>query len=177
MSHRLKLAATCLVLPLVACSTSEETVVPDTETVSPTSTIGRPAETFASSEVEPAPTTEINGERVEDPAMDLSYKWQGSSYAPSGGSVIVVAVTNKSDAPLPADALRPTLEYNIGGGEMRTAEALTAEDAGVDIVGLDLPLGPGATVNAKYAFDVSTGNLWDAQFTIGNVTFEGNLNN
>ena len=59
----------------------------------------------------------------------------------------------------------------------RTAEPLTADAAGVDIVGLDLPLGPGATVNAKFPFDVATGNLWDAKFTIGNVTFEGNLNN
>ena len=78
---------------------------------------------------------------------------------------------------MPADLLRPTLSYNIGGGEMRTAESLTAEAAGVDFVGLDIPLGPGATFNAKYAFNVATGNLWDARFTIGNVTFQGYLNN
>ena len=51
------------------------------------------------------------------------------------------------------------------------------EDADVDVVGLDRPLGQGATVNAKYPFDVSTSELWDAEFTIGNVTFKGNLNN
>ncbi|MDK7180084.1 hypothetical protein QP446_04800 [Corynebacterium riegelii] len=176
MSHRLKLAVLSLLLPVTACAAPGENDI-DPEAVTPTSTIGRPAETFATSEVEPAPSTEINGERVKDPAMDLSYKWQGSSYAPGGGTVVVVAVTNESDAPLPVDALKPTLKYNAGGGEMRTAETLTADAAGVDIIGLDLPLGPGATVNAKYAFNVSTGNLWDAQFTIGNVTFQGNLNN
>ena len=71
--------------------------------------------------------------------------------------------------------------YNVNSTsnpDMKDAKFMPiAEEAGVDIVGLDRPLGPGATVNAKYPFDVSTGNLWDAEFTIGNVTFKGNLNN
>ena len=46
----------------------------------------------------------------------------------------------------------------------------------MDIIGLDEPLRAGSTVNAKYAFDVAPGRLWDADFTIGNVTFSGNLN-
>ena len=32
-------------------------------------------------------------------------------------------------------------------------------------------------MNVQYAFDVSSGNLYDATFKIGNVVFEGNLNN
>lgn len=182
MNHRMRFAAMLLVLPLAGCVAGgeDDPVAAQRsaeEEVSATSTIGRPAQEFTSSSVEPAPSTEIKGARVEDPAMELSYKWQGTSYAPGGGSIVVVAVTNESDAPMPVDTLSPELKYNAGGGEMRTAEALSAEEADVDIIGLDLPLGPGATVNAKYAFDVSTGNLWDARFTIGNVTFEGNLNN
>lgn len=196
MTHRLKVAALALMFPLVAGSvvacaepdTGEGTDAaeagdvaeeqnPAAAEVSPTSTIGRPTETFHVESVAPSATNEIKGERVEDPAMELSYKWQGTSSAPGGGSVVVVAITNESNAPLPADALQPELRYNAGNNDMRTATALDAETAGVDIVGLDLPLGPGATVNAKYPFEVSTGNLWDAAFTIGNVTFEGNLNN
>lgn len=199
MTHRLKVAALALAFPLlagsmVACTEPEEGEVteatdvadvtdaaeeqnPAAAEVSPTSTIGRPAEAFHMESVAPSATNEIKGERVEDPAMELSYKWQGTSSAPGGGAVVVVAITNESEAPLPADALQPELRYNAGNNDMRTATALDAQAAGVDIAGLDLPLGPGATVNAKYPFDVSPGNLWDAAFTIGNVTFEGNLNN
>ncbi|MDK8880010.1 hypothetical protein [Corynebacterium sp. MSK008] len=143
--------------------------------------IGVQRKSFEVNEADPLVSDEINGERVEDPAMELSYKWQGSSYAPNGGSVVVVAITNESDAPLPEDALEPKLRYNVNSTsnpDMKDAKFVPiAEEAGVDIVGLDRPLGPGATVNAKYPFDVSTGNLWDAEFTIGNVTFKGNLNN
>lgn len=136
---------------------------------------------FQTNQVEPLVTDQLDGERVKDPGMELSYKWQGTSTAPGGGSIVVVAVTNNSDAPLPVDALTPKLRYNTGSSSSRDLKDATfqpiADEAGVDIVGLDQPLGPGATVNAKYPFDVSVGNLWDAEFTIGNVTFKGNLNN
>ena len=143
--------------------------------------IGVQRKTFGVNETDPVVSDKTDGERVEDPAMELSYKWQGTSYAPAGGSVVVVAITNESDAPLPEDALTPKLRYNANSTsnpDMKDAKFQpVAEEAGVDIVGLDRPLGPGATVNAKYPFDVTTGNLWDAEFTIGNVTFKGNLNN
>ena len=143
--------------------------------------IGVQRKPFEVNEADPLVSDKTNGDRVKDPAMELSYKWQGSSYAPNGGSVVVVAITNESDAPLPEDALEPKLRYNVNSTsnpDMKDAKFVPiAEEAGVDIVGLDRPLGPGATVNAKYPFDVSTGNLWDAEFTIGNVTFKGNLNN
>lgn len=57
------------------------------------------------------------------------------------------------------------------------ASRLSAEEAGIEIEGLDMPLGKGATANLQFAFDVSTGNLYDAEFQIGNVVFTGNLNN
>ncbi|MCZ9291766.1 hypothetical protein [Corynebacterium lehmanniae] len=143
--------------------------------------IGVQRKPFEVNEADPLVSDKTNGDRVKDPAMELSYKWQGSSYAPNGGSVVVVAITNESDAPLPEDALEPKLRYNVNSTsnpDMKDAKFVPiAEEAGVDIVGLDRPLGPGATVNAKFPFDVSTGNLWDAEFTIGNVTFKGNLNN
>ena len=186
MTHRLatSVVALAVALPLAACAGAEDdTAGQDVEAteVSATSTIGRPQEEFEKKETSAAVSTEIQGERVEDPAMDLSYKWQGTSTAPGGGSIVVVAVTNNSDAPLPVDALTPKLRYNTGSSSSRDLKDATfepiADEAGVDIVGLDQPLGPGATVNAKYPFDVSVGNLWDAEFTIGNVTFKGNLNN
>ena len=143
--------------------------------------IGVQRKPFEVNEADPLVSDKTNGDRVKDPAMELSYKWQGSSYAPNGGSVVVVAITNESDAPLPEDALEPKLRYNVNSTsnpDMKDAKFVPiAEEAVVDIVGLDRPLGPGATVNAKFPFDVSTGNLWDAEFTIGNVTFKGNLNN
>lgn len=198
MSHRTRrpkaaLAATALAaaLALSACadaemgedtiSSTQVTAAEDAPQGQADDRIGVQRKPFEVNEADPLVSDEINGERVKDPAMELSYKWQGSSYAPNGGSVVVVAITNESDAPLPEDALEPKLRYNVNSTsnpDMKDAKFVPiAEEAGVDIVGLDRPLGPGATVNAKFPFDVSTGNLWDAEFTIGNVTFKGNLNN
>ena len=198
MSHRTRrpkaaLAATALAaaLALSACadaqmgedtiSSTQVTAAEDAPQGQADDRIGVQRKPFEVNEADPLVSDKTNGDRVKDPAMELSYKWQGSSYAPNGGSVVVVAITNESDAPLPADALEPKLRYNVNSTsnpDMKDAKFMPiAEEAGVDIVGLDRPLGPGATVNAKYPFDVSTGNLWDAEFTIGNVTFKGNLNN
>ena len=198
MSHRTRrpkaaLAATALAaaLALSACadaelgedtiSSTQVTAAEDAPQGQADDRIGVQRKPFEVNERDPLVSDKTNGDRVKDPAMELSYKWQGSSYAPNGGSVVVVAITNESDAPLPADALEPKLRYNVNSTsnpDMKDAKFMPiAEEAGVDIVGLDRPLGPGATVNAKFPFDVSTGNLWDAEFTIGNVTFKGNLNN
>ena len=198
MSHRTRrpkaaLAATALAaaLALSACadaemgedtiSSTQVTAAEDAPQGQADDRIGVQRKPFEVNEADPLVSDKTNGDRVKDPAMELSYKWQGSSYAPNGGSVVVVAITNESDAPLPADALEPKLRYNVNSTsnpDMKDAKFMPiAEEAGVDIVGLDRPLGPGATVNAKFPFDVSTGNLWDAEFTIGNVTFKGNLNN
>ena len=198
MSHRtrrpkaaLAAAALAAALALSACadaemgedtiSSTQVTAAEDAPQGQADDRIGVQRKPFEVNEADPLVSDEINGERVKDPAMELSYKWQGSSYAPNGGSVVVVAITNESDAPVPEDALEPKLRYNVNSTsnpDMKDAKFVPiAEEAGVDIVGLDRPLGPGATVNAKYPFDVSTGNLWDAEFTIGNVTFKGNLNN
>ena len=198
MSHRTRrpkaaLAATALAaaLALSACadaemgedtiSSTQVTAAEDAPQGQADDRIGVQRKPFEVNEADPLVSDKTDGERVKDPAMELSYKWQGSSYAPNGGSVVVVAITNESDAPLPEDALEPKLRYNVNSTsnpDMKDAKFMPiAEEAGVDIVGLDRPLGPGATVNAKYPFDVSTGNLWDAEFTIGNVTFKGNLNN
>ena len=198
MSHRTRrpkaaLAATALAaaLALSACadaemgedtiSSTQVTAAEDAPQGQADDRIGVQRKPFEVNETDPVVSDKTNGDRVKDPAMELSYKWQGSSYAPNGGSVVVVAITNESDAPLPEDALEPKLRYNVNSTsnpDMKDAKFIPiAEEAGVDIVGLDRPLGPGATVNAKFPFDVSTGNLWDAEFTIGNVTFKGNLNN
>ncbi len=48
--------------------------------------------------------------------------------------------------------------------------------ADVAAPGLDLPLGAGASTNWQYRFNVAPGNLWNARFTIGNVTYVGDLN-
>ena len=198
MSHRTRrpkatLAATALAAALAlsagadaemgedTISSTQVTAAEDAPQGQADDRIGVQRKPFEVNEADPLVSDKTNGDRVKDPAMELSYKWQGSSYAPNGGSVVVVAITNESDAPLPEDALEPKLRYNVNSTsnpDMKDAKFVPiAEEAGVDIVGLDRPLGPGATVNAKFPFDVSTGNLWDAEFTIGNVTFKGNLNN
>ncbi|WP_291314134.1 hypothetical protein [Corynebacterium sp. UBA2622] len=182
MSLRLPLsaAAALLTLPLAlaACGSDDSAKGPGATEIEVTTPTGVPEEQFQSNDVDDVTTDKLNGDRVKDPGMDVSYVWQGTSSAPNGGTVVVVAVTNNSDAPMPADALgTPKLTYTSGGNNRENAKSRTGEEAGVTSVGLDMPLGAGATVNLKYPFDVSPSNLWNAQFTIGNVTFDGNLNN
>lgn len=149
----------------------EGTVVPVTNAAGED---GTDEKEWRSDDVPIKSSTDISGELVDDPGMDVAYKWQGTSYSPSGGCVVTIVVVNKSDMPMPVDALgEPVLTYNNG----IDAQRLRGEQSGLQNDGLDLPLGAGASTNLHFAFDVSPGNLGDAQFRIGNVRFSGNLNN
>lgn len=112
-------------------------------------------------------------DEVEDPGLHLAYTLQGTVSGQAGGSIITVKVKNLNDIPVPPDALdEPTLKA-AGGANV---DLLDAEDAGVaGMDGLDRPLGAGATTNLRYPFDIAPGNLSNARFTIGNVTFIGQL--
>ena len=113
---------------------------------------------------------------TEDPGLGVEWTYQGVRPGQTGGSVITMLVTNLNDEPLPPDAIpQPTLTYNAGGGSMTDAEPIANEDTVLPL-GLDLPLGPGASTNLRYAFTVSPGNLWDAELQVGNVIWDGNLN-
>jgi hypothetical protein len=41
--------------------------------------------------------------------------------------------------------------------------------------GLDLPLGAGATTSVRYKFNTTVSSTSDAELTIANVTWKGNL--
>ena len=125
--------------------------------------------------VEPVEAETLRGS-TEDPGLNVEWVYQGVRSGPTGGSVITVLVTNLNDEPLPPSAIpQPTLSYNSGGGSMVDAEPVANEDTDLPL-GLDLPLGPGASTNLRYAFNVSPGNMWDAKLQVGNVIWEGNLN-
>ena len=127
------------------------------------------------SQVEPIEAETLRGETT-DPGLNVDLVYQGANSNPSGGSILTVLVTNLNDEPLPVDAIpQPTLSYNSGGGTMTDAEPLGADSVDVPL-GLDLPLGAGASTNLRYAFSVSPGNLWDARLQVGNVIWDGNLN-
>ncbi|WIM67110.1 hypothetical protein QP027_08230 [Corynebacterium breve] len=169
---------------LVACGDSKSTGESGADgesVITPTTGVATPSEAadaeFQINQVQPLVTDELGGERVDDPGMKLSYTWQGTDYAPMGGSVVTVAVTNNDEVPMPVEALgTPVLKFTRNSSQEEAASK-SAEAAGIPQTGLDMQLGPGATTNVHYAFDVTTGNLWKAEFTIGNVTFSGNLNN
>ncbi len=175
-AHAAAAAVVASALTLSGCVTGDEPEQAAGDDIEVTTPVEEDEEKFEAAEQDPIVSDELTGEPVKDPAMDLSYKWQGTSYTPNG-SVVVVAVTNESDAPMPADTLKPSLRYNNGSSMTDAKFNGSLEATGVDVIGIDRPLGAGATVNAKYPFEVTTGNLWDAEFTIGNVTFKGNLNN
>lgn len=170
------LSAVSLVFALSGC-VDNEGVVDQEGTIVPTTGVATPTEepdSFEVNDVEQLETDETGGEIVEDPGMKVSYKWQGTQYAPNGGTVVTIEVTNHSESIMPMDALGdPELSYDNG----KTATRKTGEDTGLEHDGLDLPLGKGASTNARYVYDVDPSNLWEAEFSIGNVTFKGNLNN
>ena len=129
----------------------------------------------AASQVDPVEAESLRG-KTTDPGLNVDMRYQGVRSGTTGGSIITVLVTNLNDEPLPVDALpQPTLTYNSGGGTMVDAEPMTGDNTDMTL-GLDLPLGSGASTNVRYAFNVSPGNLWDAKLQVGNIIWEGNLN-
>ncbi|WP_018296068.1 hypothetical protein [Corynebacterium lubricantis] len=169
-------------LALASCSSNGEDANAES-TLTPTTGVATTAEAadaeFAVEQRDPITTDNLSGP-VEDPATEITYHWQGVTTPPAGGGTIVtVAVTNTSDAPMPPEALgTPKLGYRDStGGSLTEVDELSAENAAFEgILGLDQQLGAGATSNVQFAFDVANSSLWAADFTIGNVTFSGNLN-
>lgn len=130
-----------------------------------------PTETFEPAEVDPV-QAESAIDATEDPGLNVEWTMYGAGAAPlSGDAVIHVRMENLNDVAVPPEAIEgPTLA--IGGESISPVDD---ETSGIES-GLDLPLGAGATTNLRYAFDTTTWNLSDAEFQIGNVIFEGNLN-
>ena len=154
---------------LVSCSSEAEPEEPEELIVS-------------TSQTPTAEATEQKGiiapslkEPVEDPAMGVTMHYQGTTSSPYGGMTVMVAVRNDNEEPLTPETLgEPTLTY--AGSTAPLSEA-TASAGGAPVhVPLDLPLGAGATTNLQYTFNVNYADLNNAEFTLGNITFEGNLN-
>ncbi|MCZ9308192.1 hypothetical protein ACUY3K_06395 [Corynebacterium uberis] len=162
---------TCAAALVVSCSSdADDTATGPGGSIEVTTS---EAAAFQPKDVEPT-TVEDFTEFVGDTGLNVRWKLQGTVGSNAGGAVITLAVHNLNDVPLPADAIGdPTLTLN-DGTQVNRLDAEAAGVAGQD--GLDRPLGVGATTNLRYAFDVAPGNLWDAQFKIGNVIFKGNLN-
>lgn len=160
---------------LVACDRNQDQVsneITPSEVLEVTTSV-TPA--FEPKQVEPTETTELV-KSAHDEGLNLTYTLQGVRYAPNGGSLIYVLVTNDNDVPLPPEALTPViLKIPDGAGGWTDIDRIADENSGVQS-GLDLPLGAHASTNLKYVFDVNTGALWKAKLQIGNVIYSGNLN-
>ncbi|AKK09352.1 hypothetical protein HCH15_03725 [Corynebacterium testudinoris] len=158
-------------LLLSACGSGNDATAPTpTDSIAVTTS---EAPTFEAKEVQPV--TASRTQKTLDPGLNVEFTFQGSSYANSGGTMITILAHNLNDAPVPTDAIgTPTLTYNSGGSRV-TAEPQAAS-ASDGIIGLDEPLGAGASTNLRYVYNVSSGNLWDAELKIGNVIFKGSLN-
>lgn len=164
------LAAAALLAGCSGDSTGEEGAATPTESIAVT-TSETPA--FEPQQVDPVLMDE--GEDVaEDPGLNIRVHFQGTGYGTNGGSVIYVAITNLNEVPLPVDAFeRPVLKIVDYDGDLMEIEPIEGDDN----IPLDLPLGAGATTNLQWAYNTSNGSLWAAQFQIGNIIFDGNLNN
>lgn len=182
LSHRPLVAAAGLVaasLALAACGVdTADQVQPGGElsvTTSATPTVGADEV----KDVEPVRAKDTFGP-VEDPGLDVTWHYQGSRASNYGGTLLTIAVTNNNEDPLAPEAIEPPeLSYSTGGSSKTQAKLLEVdvpEGSAPAQVPLDRPLGTGATTNLQYTFDVSQGNLWDAELKIGNVIWSGNLN-
>lgn len=120
---------------------------------------------------------DVTTEPVLDPGLSLEYTLQSSYGAPNQGAIIQVLVKNLNTMALPVDALAPAvLKIRTAGSTEYTQVELLDEDRSGVVSGLDLPLGSLAATNVLYAFNTTVYNMTDAELTIGNVTFRGNLN-
>lgn len=164
------LAALALLAGCSGESTGEQAGATPTESIEVT-TSATPV--FEAEDVDEI-TAPNDGEAVHDPGLNIDIHFQGTGYGTNGGSIIYVAITNLNEAPLPTDALeQPTLKIVDYDGELTDIEPLSGDDN----IPLDLPLGSGATTNLQWAYNTSNASLWAAEFQIGNVIFDGNLNN
>lgn len=157
---------------LISCSSAEEPTGPeDPAGSSPT---GAAQQLFEPSPGKPVSTDDLS-ETLVDSGLNVEWTMYGASVAPQSGDVIIhVRMKNLNDVPIPPEAIEaPVLHINNAGSRTRV-DPVDDETSGVDS-GLDLPLGVGATTNLQYVFDTTTGMIWDAEFKIGNATFEGNL--
>ncbi len=120
------------------------------------------------------------GAKVKDDGLNVEWELQGVYSDSVQGSVVTIKLHNLNDQALPVDAFEdPVLERADGNGGWSKIELLpynAATNPDVAAPGLDLPLGAGASTNLQYRFNVAPGNLWNARFTIGNVTYVGDLN-
>lgn len=145
---------------LVACGQDPE-VEPEVTVAPSTSAVPE----YQPQEIAPITVSKTRA-KTEDPGYHLAYELQGASYNPAGtGSLIHVLVYNTGDIAVPVDKFPPV--HLVAGG----VDAQQVEGG----LPLDLPLGPGGATNLSFAFDAYYGNLYNASFSIGNVTFTGDL--
>ena len=179
MMNRSRFAPAVAVLVSVAlcgagCS-GEKNSAQESSVSEKVSTSVQETETFTPKDVAPK-TVEKFSEPVEDEGLGLTYKLQSVTSGNFGGTTVVVTVENNNDHPFPPSALTASLRYEDynGDNKLEDAEPLQISDPSY-IVGLDLPLGVGARANLNFPYNVSPSVAYDAEFTIGNVTFKGNL--
>lgn len=155
-------------LLLTACgddSAEGDATVVDDLTVSPT-TEAAPA--FEEKDAEPQRDQSVS-ETVVDNKYNVSYELQSTASNTLGpGTVVFVLVKNLNDVPLPKDALG-TPQFTSNGTEFEFVEEGSIK--------LDYDLGAGASTNLAFAFNAAYDNFYAGEFTIGNVTFKGDINN
>lgn len=162
-------------LALTACGGDDTGETADTEIVSTSET-----PEFKEKDVDQKTIEQNIGEPVEDEGLGVEWTYQGVYPSDVSGAVVTFLVENHNDVPLPPDAIgEPKLEIANGNGKYTTVDQVDADpddDPSAMPPGLDKPLGVDAATNIQYRFDTAASTLWKARLSIGNVTWEGNLN-
>ncbi|MFL6091542.1 hypothetical protein [Corynebacterium durum] len=171
LSNRAKVAAICIVtvpFALAACSSGATNSSSGLSTTLTPST----AKEFVAKEANPV-TTQDASKEIEDPGLNVRWRLRSVSSGSNGGVVILLNLKNLNDVPLPPSALgQPTLKTKSGNAELMNTNS-NSDDGYVN--GLDLPLGAGATTSVRYTFNTTVSSTSDAELTIANVTWKGNL--
>lgn len=113
---------------------------------------------------------------IKDPGYNVDWTLMGISSGPKKGVVVAVKISNLNDVAIPKDAMpTPTLEITDYHGDLKKFEPLTEAESGV-YPGTDAAIGAHADVVLRYGFNTGIGTLYNnAAFTIGNVTWKGNI--
>ena len=156
---------------LAACSAVSEPVDDGTDA---TSSVAAATPTFEPKDVSPI-TAKTTTETVTDEGLNAEFTLASVKVGPVSGIVVTVRVKNLNDVPLPPSAIATTYRYRGTGQGYTEAQRVETTSVNNSPIGLDVPLGPQAEVLLEYPFQVTLATANDAQFTIGNVTFEGNL--
>ncbi|MEJ5928954.1 hypothetical protein WG915_10070 [Corynebacterium sp. H128] len=126
-----------------------------------------PEATFAPQNVAPIKASSTTA-AVEDTGLGVQWRILTVYQGNQGGAKFIIAMKNLNEQVAVPPAAIGTPKLTVAGKEI---ELMQVEDQG-----LDAPLGALSETKISYTFNTTPWNLSNAELTLGNAVFSGNLN-